>query len=55
MGGLPKRERLRVSLFMSSFEMGMPIVGLLIGPAVGHLVGSAADYVAVAVLASLEA
>jgi manganese efflux pump family protein len=55
MRGLPKRERLRVSLVMSSFEMAMPVVGLLLGHALGHLVGGAADYVAIAVLALLGA
>ena len=29
MRGLPERQRLRVSLVMSSFEMAMPVVGLL--------------------------
>ena len=55
MRGLPARERLRVSLVMSGFEMVMPIVGLLLGHALGHLVGSNADYVAIAVLALLGA
>jgi manganese efflux pump family protein len=55
MRGLPKRERLRVSLVMSSFEMAMPVVGLLLGHALGHLVGGAAEYVAIAVLALLGA
>jgi len=50
MRGLPARERLRVSLTMSSFEMVMPIVGLLLGHALGDLVGRYADYVAIAVL-----
>lgn len=49
--GLPRRERLRVSLVMSSFEMVMPVVGLVLGRALGSLVGDAADYLAVAVLA----
>ena len=51
--GLPRRQRLRVSLLMSSFEMAMPVVGLLLGHALGQLVGSAADYVAIGVLALL--
>ncbi|MDP9308969.1 MAG: manganese efflux pump MntP family protein [Actinomycetota bacterium] len=55
MRGLQPRARLRVSLLMSSFEMVMPVVGLLLGHALGHLVGSAADYVAIAVLALLGA
>ena len=53
MGGLPPRQRLRVSLLMSTFEMAMPVVGLLLGHALGHLVGGAADYVAIGVLALL--
>jgi putative Mn2+ efflux pump MntP len=53
MSGLPPQQRLRVSLVMSSFEMAMPVVGLLLGHALGHLVGGAADYVAIGVLALL--
>jgi putative Mn2+ efflux pump MntP len=53
MRGLPPRQRLRVSLLMSSFEMAMPVVGLLLGRALGHLVSSGADYVAIGVLALL--
>jgi Putative manganese efflux pump len=52
-GGLPPRARPRVSLLMSSFEMAMPVVGLLIGHALGAIVGGAADYVAIAVLGLL--
>ena len=51
MRGLPTRQRLRVSLLMSGFELAMPVAGLLLGRALGHVVGSAADYVAIAVLA----
>jgi putative Mn2+ efflux pump MntP len=51
MRGLPPRDRLRVSLLMSGFETAMPIVGLLLGRGLGSLVGNAADYLAVAVLA----
>jgi putative Mn2+ efflux pump MntP len=54
-GGLPRRDRLRVSLLLSTFEMAMPVVGLLLGHALGHSIGGAADYLAVAVLASLGA
>jgi putative Mn2+ efflux pump MntP len=55
MRGLPPRARLRVSLLMSSFEMVMPVVGVLVGHALGTLVGNAADYVAIGVLAALGA
>jgi putative Mn2+ efflux pump MntP len=53
MRGLPRRERVRVSLVMAGFEMAMPLVGLLLGKALGSLIGDAADYVAIAVLALL--
>lgn len=51
--GLPKRERLRVSFVMSAFEMAMPVVGLVTGRGLGSAIGSAADYLAIAVLAGL--
>jgi putative Mn2+ efflux pump MntP len=53
MRGLPPRQRLRVSLLMSTFEMAMPVVGLLLGHALGSVIGGAADYVAIVVLALL--
>jgi len=53
MRGLPRPERLRVSVLMAGFEMTMPVVGLLVGRALGHAVGSAATWVAVAVLAAV--
>jgi putative Mn2+ efflux pump MntP len=55
MTGLSARQRLRISVLMSGFEMAMPVVGLLLGHAFGDLVGSAADYVAIAVLGLLGA
>jgi putative Mn2+ efflux pump MntP len=55
MRGLPPRQRMRVSLLMSGFEMAMPVVGLVFGRALGHLVGSDADYIAIGVLALLGA
>lgn len=53
MAGLPKRQRLKVSLLLSGFEMAMPLVGLLVGRALGHAVGTAADYLAAAALVTL--
>jgi len=38
---------------MSGFEMAMPVVGLLLGHALGSLVGGAADYLAIGVLSLL--
>jgi putative Mn2+ efflux pump MntP len=51
--GLPARQRLRISLLMSAFELAMPVAGLLLGHALGNLAGSAADYFAIGVLAVL--
>ena len=51
--GLPKRTRLRVSLLLSSFEMTMPIVGLLIGRGIGATIGGIAEYVAAAAVLGL--
>jgi putative Mn2+ efflux pump MntP len=50
-----KRDRLRISLVMSFFEMAMPLIGLALGRALGSIVGEAADYIAMAVLASVGA
>lgn len=55
LSGLPRRERLRVSLLLSAFEMSMPVVGLLLGHALGRLLGGAATYTAVAILIGLGA
>jgi putative Mn2+ efflux pump MntP len=54
--GLPRRDRLRASLVMAaSFEMAMPVVGLLSGQAIGTVVGAFATYAAAAALAGLGA
>lgn len=46
--GLPKGQRLKVSLLLSAFEMSMPVVGLFAGRGLGSTIGSAAEYVAAA-------
>lgn len=51
--GLSAHDRLRVSLALSSFEALMPLVGLLLGRAIGTLIGAAADDLAIAILAGL--
>ena len=51
--GLPAKERLKASLLMSSFEMAMPVFGLLLGHGVGSAIGGVADYVAAAALLAL--
>jgi manganese efflux pump family protein len=50
-----KRERLRISLVLSGFEMAMPVIGLLLGRGLGSAIGSVADYIAIAVLAGVGA
>ena len=42
--GLQKRDRLRVTLVFTLFEAGMPVVGLLVGRAVGNVLGQWAGY-----------
>ena len=51
--GLPKRERLKVSLLLSAFEMSMPVVGLFVGRGLGAAIGHAGEYVAAAALIGL--
>ena len=51
--GLPKRERLKVSLILSAFEMSMPIVGLFLGRGLGAAIGGVAEYVAAVALIGL--
>ena len=48
-----KRDRFRITLVMTGFEVAMPLVGLALGRALGVVVGSTADYVAIVVLASV--
>jgi manganese efflux pump family protein len=51
--GLQPSERLRISLILSSFETAMPVVGLLVGHGLGSAIGTAADYIAIAILAGV--
>ena len=48
--GVGRDRRLRISVVFTSFEAGMPLIGLALGAPLGHALGSAADYVAIAVL-----
>src|SRR5438093_9477902 len=50
MAGLEARHRLRVSLVLTAFEAGMPILGVLIGKAAGALLGAWAGYGGIAFL-----
>jgi manganese efflux pump family protein len=53
MGGLSARDRTRVSLIFTAFEVGMPLVGFFAGNLAGKAVGNAADYLAIAILIGL--
>jgi manganese efflux pump family protein len=51
--GLPERHRTRIALLFAAFEAGMPLVGVALGVPLGHAIGSAADYIAAALLVAL--
>ena len=53
--GLPRRDRLRVTLLFTAFEAGMPLIGFLGGAAVGRAAGDAAELIAIAILIGLGA
>jgi len=53
MGGLSPRDRTRVSLLFTAFEMGMPLVGFLGGGIVGRVAGDLADDLAILILIGL--
>ena len=53
MAGLSARDRTRVSLIFTAFEVGMPLVGFFAGNLAGKAVGNAADYLAIAILIGL--
>jgi len=51
--GLPHHHRTRIAFLFTTFEAGMPLIGVLVGLPLGHAVGNAADYVAAALVAAL--
>lgn len=53
--GVTGRRRLRLSLLFACFEGGMPLIGLLLGAALGQLIGDVAGYVAIVALIALGA
>jgi putative Mn2+ efflux pump MntP len=53
LAGLSPRDRQRVTVLFTLFEMGMPLAGLLAGSVVGVVLGTIADYVAILVLIGL--
>ncbi len=48
--GVSAPSRRRISVLFTSFEAGMPLIGLALGAPLGHAIGAAADYVAIGVL-----
>jgi manganese efflux pump family protein len=48
--GLKAADRTRVTVLFTVFEVGMPLVGFFGGRLVGQVAGSAADFIAIAVL-----
>jgi putative Mn2+ efflux pump MntP len=50
---LSREQRWRLSALFVLFEAGMPLVGLALGAPVARLIGSAAEYVAAAVLVAV--
>jgi putative Mn2+ efflux pump MntP len=48
--GASAAARLRISLLFTAFEAGMPLIGLALGAPLGQVIGSTADYLAIAVL-----
>ncbi len=53
MTGLGEGERWRIGLLFAAFEGGMPLVGLATGVGLGQLLGSYADYIAIAALVGI--
>ena len=53
MSGLTRQDRIRVTVLFTAFEMGMPVVGIVLGAVAGNVVGKAADYLAIVILIGL--
>ena len=50
MAGLPKKDQIRTSLILASFEALMPVAGVVIGKSFGDLLGHFAGYTAAVVI-----
>jgi putative Mn2+ efflux pump MntP len=55
LAGASRRTRLRASLVFPAFEAAMPALGLVAGRGLGALLGSAADWAAIALVACVGA
>jgi putative Mn2+ efflux pump MntP len=51
--GLHAGRRIRLALLFAAFETGMPLVGVALGVPLGHALGTAAEYIASALLIAL--
>jgi manganese efflux pump family protein len=51
--GPPPARRARISLLFCAFEVGMPLIGLVLGAPLGHAIGSAAGDLAIGLLIAL--
>jgi putative Mn2+ efflux pump MntP len=47
---VPASRKLKISLFFTAFEAGMPLIGLLMGEPLRRLVGSRAEFIAYGLL-----
>jgi manganese efflux pump family protein len=48
--GVAPAQRTRIALLFMAFEAAMPLIGFALGAPLGHAIGTAADYLAIAVL-----
>jgi putative Mn2+ efflux pump MntP len=55
MAGIDNRTRLRVALVFGAFEAAMPVIGLVLGRAASHHLGSTGHYVGAALLVAVGA
>jgi manganese efflux pump family protein len=51
--GLTRQDRVRVTAIFTAFEMGMPVVGFLLGAVAGNVAGNVAEYLAIVILIGL--
>ena len=51
--GLEPRDRVRVTLLFAGFELAMPLAGYAAGDLAGGVAGTAADFLAIALLAGI--
>src|SRR5574337_1176478 len=50
LAGLPRHRHLRTSVILALFEAVMPVVGVIIGRGLGHIIGQFAGYTAAVII-----